>query len=187
MYGMVNKAVECLVVERFGGEVWSRIQARAAVGEDFAVRMQAYPDAMTYQLVAAASEVLNLPAETVLEVFGEYWVEFAARDGFASLLEPAGQTFAGFLAQLDAMHTRIALQMPALRPPSFHSEEMPDGRIRLSYWSEREGLAPMVKGLLRGLARRFAVEVALEHTVRRGDGADHDEFLLRVEALARAA
>lgn len=187
MYGMVNKAVECLVVERFGEDVWARIKARADIGEEFAVRMQAYPDALTYRLVGAASEVLALPAETVLEVFGEYWVEFAAREGFSSLLEPAGQTFAGFLARLDAMHTRIALQMPALRPPSFHCEELPDGRIKLSYWSEREGLAPMVRGLVQGLARRFAVRVATEHTLRRADGADHDEFALRVEDLARAA
>ena len=72
--------------------------------------------------------------------------------------------------------------MPEMRPPSFVCEQLDDDRIRLEYWSERAGLAPMVVGLLDGLGEMYGVTVSVEQTVDRVQGADHDEFLIHYVA-----
>ena len=74
MYGMVNKAVQDLLIANHGMEVWLRIKARAGVEDEVFISTQAYPDEVTYRLVGAASEVLGLSAAQVLHEFGRWWV-----------------------------------------------------------------------------------------------------------------
>ncbi len=66
MYGMVNKAVQDLVVTQFGQEKWNEIKRKADIDVEAFVAMSTYPDEVTYKLVGAASEVLGLPADKIL-------------------------------------------------------------------------------------------------------------------------
>ena len=186
MYGLINKAVRDLVVSRFGEAKWDEIRCKAGVEDADFVSMEKYPDDTTYRLVGAASEVLNTPAEQVLELFGEYWTVYSAEAGFGQMLEFAGSNFVDFLRNLDNMHTRIALTFPKLAPPSFRISDVTDGSLKLHYYSKRPGLAPLVVGMVKGLGKRFGIPVAtrLEHP--RGDGRDHDEFLVLYGEAARA-
>ena len=79
MYGLVNKAVVDLVVNKFGEDTWVAIKKKAGVDHDLFVSMDAYPDDITYRLVGAASEVLGIPPAAVLEAFGEWWVLYTGR------------------------------------------------------------------------------------------------------------
>jgi hypothetical protein len=97
-----------------------------------------------------------------------------------------GRSLPAFLANLDTMHARLSLSMPEMRPPSFVCEQLDDDRIRLEYWSERAGLAPMVVGLLEGLGEMYGVTVSVEQTVDRVEGADHDEFMIACVAKTPA-
>ena len=81
------------------------------------------------------------------------------------------------LDNLDAMHARIGGTMPELVPPSFSREEQEDGSSLLHYYSKREGLAPMVVGLVKGLAKRFGTEVEIECLGEEAPG--HQRFLIR--------
>ncbi|GAB5570425.1 guanylate cyclase soluble subunit beta-1 isoform X2 [Prionailurus iriomotensis] len=60
MYGFVNHALELLVIRNYGPEVWEDIKKEAQLDEEgqFLVRI-IYDDSKTYDLVAAASKVLN--------------------------------------------------------------------------------------------------------------------------------
>ena len=64
MYGLINKAVRGLVLEQFGDDVWARIRGRAGVEEEDFLSMTSYDDAVTYDLVAAASAELGHPPRT---------------------------------------------------------------------------------------------------------------------------
>jgi len=162
MYGLVNRAIEGLVREKFGDEPWDRIRSRAGVEASGFVAMDPYDDAITYALVGAASEELGLDPATVLEAFGEYWTTYTIEEGYADLLEMMGSNLDEFLDNLDSMHMRITATMPGLVMPSFRREAAGDGSSVLYYESKREGLAPMVIGLIRGLAGRFDVEIDIE-------------------------
>jgi len=176
MYGLVNKAVEELAIELGGPELWHRIAAEAGLDVSVFVDMETYPDDITYRLVEAASRVLDMPAEAILEAFGRHWILYTGRRGYGGIFDTMGHTLPEFLMNLDAMHARLRLSMPDLRPPSFVCEIVEGGELRLQYWSERVGLAPMVVGLLRGLGELFDVDVSVTHTQRRGIGSEYDEF-----------
>ncbi len=176
MYGLINKAVANMVCQAYGDETWEAIKRKAGVDVDIFLSMKQYDDAVTYQLVGAASELLDTPAEAILEGFGRFWVTFTAEKGYGALIKMSGDNLREFLYNLDHMHARVALSFPNLEPPSFHCEEIEGGDLRLYYESDRPGLTPLVKGLLFGLAERFdtTIEVEIEETT--ADGADCDVF-----------
>ncbi len=180
MYGLVNVAIQELVVSTAGEAKWQEIKARAGINMEVFSRMQPYDDDVTYRLVGAASEVLGLPGAEVMRRFGEFWVLYTGRSGYGEMFTMAGSDMKAFLANLDNMHTRIGLNFPALQPPSFQVEDEPDGRVRLHYFSDRQGLCPMVFGLLDGLGQLFKTSVAIEHPICKltDAEADHCEFLL---------
>jgi len=180
MYGLVNKAVVDLVTSKFGQDAWNKIKQKAEVDIDVFVSMDAYPDDITYRLVGAASEVLKIPPEAVLEAFGEWWVLYTAQEGYGPLLDASGSNLRDFLMNLDALHARVALTMPQLKPPRFRVVDVDPSTMRLEYYSTRQGLAPMVVGLLKGLGIKFKTPIDISHERK----AEHDEFTLRIQAAA---
>jgi len=175
MYGLVNQAVEELIRERHGAEVWGQVKARAGVTEEVFLSMAAYPDDVTFRLVGAASEVLQVPAAALLEAFGEYWTLYTGRQGYGAMFKHGGSTFAEFMGNLHALHSHVAVSFPDLQPPSFWCTDEGAGYLRLHYQSTRQGLAPMVVGLVKGLGAMFATPVRVVHVASAGTQG-HDEF-----------
>ena len=176
MYGLVNQAVEDFVRQGFGDSAWKQIRDNAGVHDEMFVSMNSYPDEVTYKLVQAATEVLNLDAARILEAFGEHWVLYTAQEGYGQMLSMFGPDLEAFLLNLDNLHSHVGLTFPSLRPPSFSVERLEDGSgLLLHYRSQRAGLAPMVIGLLKGLGRRFSQEISVRQTAFRGLD-DHDVF-----------
>lgn len=178
MYGMINKAVQELIVTQFGDEKWRAVKKRAGIDVKEFDRLTQYPDEVTYDIIAAASEVLDLPAATVLETFGEFWIDFASRSGYESMFGMSGNDLFEFLESLDELHTRLSLSFPDYRPPSFYCADHATSSLRLHYISEREGLAPFVVGLVKGLGGLFATPVKVTQEKAKSEGADHDVFLV---------
>lgn len=179
MYGLVNKAIEDLICGQFGVDTWEVVKRKAGVEAEAFVSMESYPDDVTYNLVAAASEVLALSPEDVLKAFGEHWVLYTAREGYGELLKMSGKSFKEFLHHVDDLHAHVGLSFPNLMPPSFKCTENGDGSVALHYYSSRPGLAPMVIGLLNGLGKMFKTEIDVSQTMSREDGDDHDVFLVK--------
>ncbi len=180
MYGLVNRAIQQMVCTAHGEEIWEEVKRRADLEDlEFFASYEAYPDDVTHRLVAAVSEVLNLPASDVMHAFGAFWITYTANEGYEQLLDCTGETLPEFLDHLDHLHARAGLAFPELRPPSFRCRHEPDGSIDLEYRSSREGLAPMVTGLLEGLGQRFDTPVQVEQTASRRLGAPTDCFHIR--------
>lgn len=178
MYGMVNQGIRAYVEGQFGAPSWRKIAADAGVSETGFERLVAYDDADTYALVAAIADHSDLPQDDVLRIFGAYWVDYAQSTGFEKLLRLAGRTFIERLGNLDDLHDRIVLTMPSLKPPSFELEEMDSVTYKLRYYSHREGLAPMVVGLLHGLAAETGEQISVEQIHHKSRGGDCDIFVI---------
>jgi hypothetical protein len=179
MYGLVNKAIQDMVCSRFGEQKWNEIKQKAEIDVDMFVSMEGYPDDVTHRLVKAASQVLELPAPAIMQAFGEFWVEYTSTEGYGEMMDMFGDTLPEFLDNLDNLHTRLGVSFPKLQPPSFETVELEDDTLNLQYYSHREGLAPMVVGLVKGLGKRFDTEVDITQTQSRDTGADCDEFLVK--------
>ena len=178
MYGMVNKAVEEMVISQFDEETWEKIKAKAAIEEEIFISNEAYPDDVTYRLVASASETLGLTSDQVLEAFGIHWVLHTALEGYGELLEAGGTTLPEFLLNLPSFHTRLTLIFPKLDPPTFKIKEFCDNSLRLHYYSQRPGLTSFVIGLLKGLGTMYKTQLDIALVNSRETGSDHEEFLL---------
>jgi Haem-NO-binding len=181
MYGLVNKAIADMVCSQFGDATWQQIREGAAVQEGTFLSMEGYPDDVTHRLVKSASQVLGLSPAQIMEAFGEFWVKYTATEGYGELMDMSGDTLPEFLQNLDNMHARVGVSFPQLRPPSFECDEVDDHELTLEYRSEREGLAPMVLGLVKGLGNRFDTDVEVTQTLHRSEGADHDEFSIKYQ------
>lgn len=184
MYGLVNKAIRDMIRVGHGEDVWLRVRERADLPFDDFEGMQPYPDDLTHRLVMAASAELKEPADKLLRAFGEFWVKYTAAEGYGPLMQMAGSNLPEFLHNLDDLHARVGLNFPALVPPSFDAEDHDEGTMHLHYHSSREGLAPMVVGLVEGLGERFETPVEVKQLACRSEGADHDVFSVRYPAEA---
>jgi hypothetical protein len=181
MYGMVNRAVEEMVCGQYGDATWEQIKRAAGVEVEVFISNEGYPDELTYRLVAAAAQVLDLPSDQVLEAFGMHWVLHTAQDGYGSLMRAGGSTLPEFLHNLPGFHARVMLIFPNLRPPRFQLSQVTDHSLHLHYHSHRPGLQPFVRGLLQGLSILFGAAAQVTVVQSREQGGDHDEFLLTWE------
>ncbi len=173
---MVNKAVEDMVVMHHGEAMWERIKAKAGVDVEVFMSNEGYPDEITYNLVAAASDVLHRPVEQILHSFGEHWVLHTAQEGYGGLMKAAGKTLPEFLQNLPNFHARVSMIFPKLQPPRFQCSDLTDRSLKLHYFSTRQGLAPFVVGLMSGLGKMFDTPVTVRLVAARAAGADHDVF-----------
>jgi predicted hydrocarbon binding protein len=179
MYGLVNKAIQDMVRTNFGEEAWQNVKQKAAIENETFVSIEGYPDDLTHRLVRAASEVLGLSSAAIMQAFGEYWVQYTAREGFGELIDMCGDNLPEFLENLDNLHARVGIVFPKIQPPSFECTEVEEENLNLHYYSHRQGLTPMVVGLVQGLGKRFDTEVDIAQTKSREDGDDHDEFSVK--------
>lgn len=179
MYGMVNRAIEEMVTSGFGEEAWEKIKERAGVDVEVFISSEGYSDQITYGLVGAASEVLGLSQEKVMEAFGEYWILETTKRGYSDLMASGGSTLKEFLLNLPNFHARLSMIFPHLAPPEFAVSNVGEKSLTLHYMSNRAGLTPFMRGLIVGLGKMFETPVEVELAVAKTSGADHDEFFVQ--------
>jgi Haem-NO-binding len=178
MYGMVNLAIQEFLCDRYGHDRWTAIRATIPKETDRFLTMEQYPDQLSFDIMTAASDLIAKPISQLLEELGEYWIAFAQRSGYGDLMDVLGEDLFEALQNLDNLHTRVGFAFPDLRPPSFWLTDIEDDTLILHYQSVRSGLAPMVIGLVRGLARRFNQNVSVRQI--EPTGRDHSLFIVAI-------
>ncbi len=176
MYGLVNQAVQAYVVSRHGEAMWTRLAVEVRLEDDAFLTLEAYSDDVTYGLVAALAAETGEAADTLLVGIGKFFAGYVATRGYDDLMRATGGSFAQFVRNIGLLHAQVSIAFPQVKVPSFRVTDETPTSMRLHYYSVREGLAPMVIGLLQGVATRFGQEVQMRHDVIRGSDADHDEF-----------
>ena len=159
-----------------GEPVWEQIKAMAGVDVDVFMSNESYSDDITYNLVSAASAVLNIPADQILIGFGEHWVLHTAQEAYGGLMNAAGKSLPEFMRNLPNFHSRVTMIFPKLQPPHFECTDITERSLKLHYHSHRQGLAPFVVGLMQGLGKKFATPVTVRQTAIKNQGAEHDVF-----------
>jgi hypothetical protein len=184
VYGLVNKAIEQMVCRDHGEPVWEAIKREAGVEIEGFVSNAPYDDDVTYRLVGAASKVLGVPADRILDGFGEFWVLHTALEYYGPLMRAHGRTAQEFLLRLPQFHSRVRLIFPELRPPEFACTDVEENSLVLHYRTPRPaGLESFVEGLVRGIGKMFETQLHLERLEDRTAGADHSVFLVRWDGV----
>lgn len=175
MYGLVNQGLKEMVCRERGEDVWREICAALGMTADDFELMKPYPDSDTGRLVEAIAQRLEITPQRVLADFGKYWVLFTANEGYGPIMDLFGHDMRTCLKNLNRMHGHMGAMMPQLKPPRFVVNERSPTSMVLHYYSTRQGLAPMVFGLLQGLADKFGERIEIDH-IPVGARSDHDEF-----------
>lgn len=176
MYGIVNRSLVKLLQKEYGEDTWSLIREKSGIGEVSFLGHVQYDDQVTYQIVGAASEVLQVSPNVLLYNFGIHWILSTSKDEYPLIMQSSGGTLKEFFTNLPNFHNRISLIYPQLSPPEFRVSNIMENSLDLHYESERQGLESFVEGLIEGLSRHFGEKILVEHISFRKDGSDEETF-----------
>jgi hypothetical protein len=176
MYGLVNKAIQGLIIDNYGKSIWEEVKLKSKLEIDVFISNEPYPDETTYILAAAASEVLGVPVKQVLFLFGEYWILKTGQETYGSLMHTNGTDFREFLINLPNFHSRVMLIYPNITPPEFRVTDIESNSLHLHYYSTRQGLQDFMLGLISGLGKMFSTPIDVLTVNSRLDGHDHEIF-----------
>jgi hypothetical protein len=176
MYGIVNKAIEDLVISNFGLNKWELIKERSNVDTDFFISSEPYDDAVTFKLALAISDEMKISLSDVFIIFGEWWIIKTTKEKYPGLIDSGGNNLRDFLINLPNFHNRILMIYPKLTPPEFKVTNITKDGLHLHYFSKREGLQDFVRGLLNGLGKMFKTPISIELIQTREKGNTHEIF-----------
>jgi hypothetical protein len=176
MYGLVNQAIQGLVVDNFGEDSWKVIKQKASVTEDSFLSNEIYDDSITFNLAVSASEVLNIPLADVLKTFGKYWIIKVGNEKYGPLMKSGGDNFIDFIVNLPNFHSRVMLIYSDIKPPDFIVEKITESQLKLHYYSTRQGLTDFMFGLIQGLGELYQTPIDIKLIADRRNGDEHDIF-----------
>jgi hypothetical protein len=176
MYGIVNKAIQEMIVENYGIEKWNLILEKSGIDIDFFISNEPYDDDVTYVLAKTIANEMKIPVQDVLLSFGEWWVLRTAKEKYSGLMQAGGASLKEFIFNLPNFHNRVMLIYPRLTPPEFKITNIEENGVWLHYYSKREGLQEFVKGILQGLAKMYETTVDIQLLKNRTLGDDHEIF-----------
>ena len=182
LYVRHYQSIQDLVVKEFGEETWLKIIAKSKIDVHEFQNHQVYDDAYTYRLAGAVSEVLNTDLNTVLKMFGEFWILEISLKKYPSMMASGGLSFKEFMLNLPNFHNRVYLTYPELVAPEF-KVRMDGDAMLVEYHSQRPGLTAMMEGMLHGIVKMFkeqGVQVLLE-SEKINSNLDHDLFRITWE------
>lgn len=168
-----------MVILNYGEPTWDTIKEKANVTQEMFVSNESYPDSMTYDLVAAASEILAIEPNVILEAFGKHWILNTAMEGYGGLMKASGKDIKDFLCNLPNFHTRINMVFPDLKPPVFKVSNVQSNSLNLHYSTFRPGLQHFVIGLLQGIAAMFDTPAEVAHIHQKTSDEDADVFHIK--------
>ncbi len=177
MYGIINQSIQQLIITEFGEETWLKVVQESKLDTTDFENHEVYDDTYTYALAEAAAKILNTDINTILNRFGEFWIMDISIKKYPALMYGGGTTLKEFMNNLPKFHNRVALSYPNLTAPEF--KVIDDGNnLQIEYHSQRDGLTPMMNGMLIGLTKMFNQEkVVVELISNKGEnGLTYDLF-----------
>uniref|UniRef100_A0A1I7UNV2 guanylate cyclase n=1 Tax=Caenorhabditis tropicalis TaxID=1561998 RepID=A0A1I7UNV2_9PELO len=175
-FGWIHESFRQLVTRKYGKDIWEKIvhMAKFELGTESEIAHY-YNDDETLRLVNSMANVIGIPIEEIWEAYGGFLIQFTMETGWDELLRAMAPDLEGFLDSLDSLHYFIdhVVYKTKLRGPSFRCDVQADGTLLLHYYSKRSGLYPIVKGVVREVARRiYDTEVVMKVQERKQEHLD---------------
>lgn len=163
MHGLVNRAIQRFVVDSYGTATWAAVARSADLGFVEFEAMWTYDDALTPQVLAAVSDVLDRPYDELMEDIGTYLVSHPNLEALRRLLRFGGVNFLDFLHSLDDLPDRARLAVSDLVLPRIELREHNLHEYSLNCEGDIPGCGHLFTGILRAMADDYGALVFLEH------------------------
>jgi len=157
--GIVYNLLEVCVSREYGEDMWDDLLAAAGVDGAY-TSVGSYPDEDLFALVAAASEALGKPPNSIIRWFGCSAMPLLAGQ-YPSFFEPHTSTRAFALTLNGIIHPEVRKLYPGADVPTFNFDGSTDDLLVMGYWSPRR-LCAFAEGLLQGAAHHYGEQIVIE-------------------------
>jgi hypothetical protein len=163
MHGLINKAIQCFVLDTYGRETWREMAQSAALPVMQFEAMLIYEDTLTEQALDATARFLDKPRTDVLEDIGTYLASHPNVEALRRLLRFGGAHFIEFLYSLDDLHDRARLAVDDLELPRLTLVRHTEHHYSLLCGAAFPGWGHVLVGILRVMADDYGALACLEH------------------------
>lgn len=187
MHGLINKAIQCFVLDTYGLEAWRVTAQSAKLPVTQFEAMLVYDDALTEQALDAAARYLDKPRSVVLEDIGTYLASHPNVEALRRLLRFGGAHFVEFLYSLDDLHDRARLAVVDLELPTLILVRHTDTHYSLLCHADFPGWGHLLVGILRVMADDYGALACLEHLGANNQTETIDIVLVQTSYAAGCA
>ena len=181
MHGLINRSLQCFLLDTYGQSVWEAIVRDAGLGFASFEAMLTYDDDLTDRVINAGAAVLRRPRETLMEDLGHYLVSHETQTSLRRLLRFSGVNFADFVSSLEELPERGRLALPNLDVPDLELTDHGSGHFSLRCTAPLQGVGHILVGLLRAMADDYGALVMLDNLgPEAGPGAGCEVISIRI-------
>lgn len=154
MKGVITLCLKEVVQEKHGPDKWGDVIAQAGYDkEPTLLPISDVKDELFFNLLDAATNVLELPRNQVLENLGEYWVTTYSQKIYKPYYETA-ESAKELLSQMDKIHKSVTQNSRGASPPRFDYHWENDKCLVMTYKSSR-GMIDYMAGTIKGVGKLF--------------------------------
>jgi hypothetical protein len=189
MHGLMNRAIQCFVMDMHGGDVWQAVARGAGLDGSGFEAMLSHDPAVTRRVLQGTAQILARPEAEVLEDIGTYIVSHPNVGALRRLLRFGGDSFVDFLHSLDDLRDRARLAVSDLDLPELEVHDHAADRFSLHCLTappfRQDGtmvdFGHVMMGVLRGMADDYGALVVLDH-----GGAQAGREVIEITLVERA-
>jgi hypothetical protein len=169
MHGIIHLQLQRFVESRYGVEGWRALSRRAGLDSRVFTAVESYPDEDILRLVTEAVGLTGVPADVLLEAFGQFLVP-TYLSVYGSLVKPTWRTLDLLQHTEHTIHRVVRVRQPGAAPPELRVERVSSSEVSVTYASRRR-LCAVARGIILGVAEHFRETVLMtERTcMLRGD------------------
>jgi len=169
MHGLINRSIQCFVIDTYGKTLWDDIVDTAGIRTDSFEAMLTYDTETTHAVVDAATQHLDTLRDIFLEDLGTYLVSHKRMQRVRRLLRLGGSSFVEFLFSLDDLQDRARMAVPDLRLPELELRDHFFTAFTLIVRHEAAGFGHVLIGLMRAMADDYGTLAIFQHCGRRDE------------------
>ena len=163
MHGLINKAIQCFVLDTYGRETWREMAQSAALPVMQFEAMLIYEDTLTEQALDATARFLDKPRTDVLEDIGTYLASHPNVEALRRLLRFGGAHFIEFSYSLDDLHDRARVAVDDLDLPRLTLVRHTENHYSFLCGAAFPDWGHVLVGILRVMADDYGALACLEH------------------------
>lgn len=178
MQGAIFTAFSDMIIEKMGMEQWNElIDKTSPTSNGIYTSGAQYEDSELINMVVALSEKTGIPAEKLVEAFGQYLFDILYKNSPVDVSKI--DNLRDFLLAIeDVIHVEVKRLNPDSYLPTFKYEDGPNGEL-IMYYSSKRQLCHASIGLIFGAAKQFDEVIEISHPQCMHDGAQSCKLIVK--------
>lgn len=180
MHGIIHVQLQKFVEGQHGAPAWRELCRRAGLDRTIFTAIEVYPDDQLVRLVSEAVGMTGVPAEQLLESFGEFLVP-TYLGVYGALVRPEWQTLDVLEHTENTIHRVVRKRQPGAEPPELKVTRVSSGEVLVLYASKRR-LCAVARGIIRGVALHYEERIAIVESTCMHRGSEACRLSVRLQS-----